>query len=367
MILAYQPTLKGKNVGIVFGSFAPLHEGHLDMIMRAKRENDGGCLVIVCGEDGDKGEPLMPHKDRYKYVREFFSDDDLVSVYAINDTEKGIVNNPDDWSEWLKAFAEIWDIAVNDALNTNRVWYVGEKEYAKGLQKANEKVFLLDRTDNPISATLIRENPIKYWNKIALPFRKLFSKNILIAGTASEGKTNLVKDLGKYFNCPCSYEWGKEYVQRKDINDNEMDIVDFLTILQEQHSLNESLISSPANHGIFISDTDSLVTRMYAEYYAKDKEFDLTDGDFKVIADVADVLTSQANWDKIFLLGPHDNFVNDNVRFMGHSGMTERLELFNILCDALKSLNLWNKVIILEDNYYKNFTTISNYIKGVIH
>ena len=64
MILAYQKPLNGKNIGVVFGSFAPLHEGHLDMILKAKRENDGGCLVIVCGEDGDKGEPLMPHKDR---------------------------------------------------------------------------------------------------------------------------------------------------------------------------------------------------------------------------------------------------------------------------------------------------------------
>ena len=89
MTYAYQKPLKGKSIGIVFGSFAPLHQGHLDLIMRAKKENDGGCLVLSCGYDGDKGEPLMPHSKRYRYVREFFAKDDLVAVYPINDTDIG--------------------------------------------------------------------------------------------------------------------------------------------------------------------------------------------------------------------------------------------------------------------------------------
>ena len=39
MIQAYQSPLVGKTVGVVFGTFAPLHQGHLDLIMRAKKEN----------------------------------------------------------------------------------------------------------------------------------------------------------------------------------------------------------------------------------------------------------------------------------------------------------------------------------------
>ena len=46
---AYQKPLHGQTVGVVFGSFAPLHQGHLDLIMRAKKENEAGCIVIVCG------------------------------------------------------------------------------------------------------------------------------------------------------------------------------------------------------------------------------------------------------------------------------------------------------------------------------
>lgn len=55
MIYTYQKPLKGKTVGVVFGTFAPLHQGHLDVIMRAKKECDAGCVVIVDGRDGDRG------------------------------------------------------------------------------------------------------------------------------------------------------------------------------------------------------------------------------------------------------------------------------------------------------------------------
>lgn len=39
MYQVYQKPLRGKSVGVVFGTFAPLHQGHLDLIMRAKKEN----------------------------------------------------------------------------------------------------------------------------------------------------------------------------------------------------------------------------------------------------------------------------------------------------------------------------------------
>ena len=380
MFHAYQKPLAGSSVGVVFGSFAPLHQGHLDLIMRAKKENDGGVVVISCGFDGDKGEPLMPHKKRYRYVREFFADDDKVAVYAINDTEIGADNYPNGWTRWLEEFGRIWNKAVECKWNKvgtdpwgddvcapdspQRVWYVGDKEYYEDLTTRNEQCVLVDRTaDNPICATMIRQNPIKHWDKITFPFRRVFSHNILICGTASEGKTTLTQDLGKYFNAPYSHEWARTYMEESCVSDWELDGADYMAFLEGQYNLNKQLINSPANQGVFFADTDSLVTRMYAEHYANDDSCALTKEEFAKIAVMADELTRKSKWDKIFLVAPKGVFVDDHTRFMKHANMEERAKLYDILCNNLKRCHLWDKVTVLDGGeYYKNFLTIKKYV-----
>lgn len=47
--------LKGKNIGVVFGTFAPLHVGHMSLIHQAKKEQDG-VIIIVSGYKGDRGD-----------------------------------------------------------------------------------------------------------------------------------------------------------------------------------------------------------------------------------------------------------------------------------------------------------------------
>ena len=166
MYQVYQKPLGGTSIGVVFGTFAPLHQGHLDMIFRAKKENDGGVLVICCGnDDDDKGcEVGLTLTKRYRYTREFFKDDDLVSVHAIDEIGANTYSF-ENWKPWLERLNDIWKVAVKSAF-TKEVWYVGEKLYHDDLVKLGKEVVLLDRTENPISGTMIRNNPIKYWTQV---------------------------------------------------------------------------------------------------------------------------------------------------------------------------------------------------------
>ena len=364
MIHAYQKELCGHSVGVVFGSFAPLHQGHLDVVMRAKKENDGGCLLISCGYDGDKGEPLMPHSKRYRYVREHFANDDMVAVYAINDTEIGAEEYPNGWGKWKEEFEKIYAKAVKSA--DERVWYVGDRCYYNDLVEQGEKVVLLNREENLISGTMIRNNPFKYWSQITLPFRRCFSYNVLICGTASEGKSVMTADLGKYFNAPYSVEYARQYMEESSVADWELDGADFLAFLDGQYNLNKKQINSPSNNGVFFADSDALVTKMYAEYYANDKTCSLSKQEYEKIAVVADELTRKSRWDKIYLLCPKGKFVDDHTRYMAHSGMQERQELFDILCKHIKASGNWDKVVILNHGYYGNFTKIVNDIKEIM-
>ena len=123
-------------VGIAFGCYAPMHQGHLDLIFKAKRECSEGVIIIVCGSDTDRGVAHnMPLIKRFEYIKEFFKNDELVKVCMIDETNLNIEPYPNGWDKWLSYF----NVIYNNYKYGKRVWYVGEKDYVKQLEKRNEE------------------------------------------------------------------------------------------------------------------------------------------------------------------------------------------------------------------------------------
>lgn len=360
-------------VGFTFGGYCPMHTGHLDLIMRAKKENDI-CYVIVCGYDNEPraDEIGLTLKRRYSLVKQMFKDDEQIRVLMVNDTELGIDESMSEsnWDIWL-------DYVREETLRNGRkplcetTWYVGEESYVDALNKRKDRwisfisnVVYIERSKNPISATLIRENPVKYWNKIAWPFRQYFSTNILITGTASEGKSTLTRDIATYFGLPYSEEYGRTYMEYYGKDDTDLTVTDFQQFLIEQRRDTQKKIESSGNCGVVISDTDNLVTLMYAKAYVDDPAIDMTEEDYKTLETLAWNIKRGIQWDKIFLLPPKNVFVDDGCRYMKQSTMDERTKNYNILVQLLKDFGWWDKVEIINGNFLENFNTVKSYVES---
>ena len=352
-----------KTVGMVLGCFAPLHKGHMELILKAKKENDL-CYVIVCGYNGDKGEPLLPLRKRVRYVNETFRNDELVKVISVNDTELGIDQSmsKSNWGTWLACVLNQLEDNGDDKLV--RTWYVGEPRYVDDLANWNENAVLVNRQTLPISATKIRNNPMKYWNYISPVFRKVYSHNILITGTASEGKTTLTRDIARLFGLPHSEEMGRTRIEATAKTDNELDFGDFHYNLYEQNNENAKNIDGLSNQGIVISDTDNLVTLMYAKMYAEEPDFDLTYEDYDALYKLAKHQSKYIKWNKIFVLAPKGEFVDDGVRYMGHSDMETREKLFKSLIELLDDFGYDYE--ILRGGYLNNYLRVKEYVEGVM-
>jgi NadR type nicotinamide-nucleotide adenylyltransferase len=353
-----------KSVGMVLGSFAPLHKGHMELILQAKKENDL-CYVIVCGYNGDKGEPLLPLRKRVRYVKETFKNDELVKVISVNDTELGIDESmsKSNWGIWLECVLNQLEKVGDNKLT--RTWYVGEPRYVNDLANWNENAILINRQILPISATLIRNNPIKYWNYISPVFRKVYSHNILITGTASEGKTTLTRDIAKLFGLPHSEEMGRVRIETTAKKDNELDFGDFLYNLYEQNNENAKNIDGLSNRGVIISDTDNLVTLMYAKLYAEEPDFELTYEDYLALYTLAKRQSKYIKWNKIFVLAPRGEYVDDGYRYMGHKDMEIREKLFKSLIELLNDFGY--EYEILKGGYLNNYLRVKDYVEGVIN
>lgn len=342
-----------------------MHRGHLDAIMRAKKENDR-VYVIVCGYDNEEraGNINMTLKERTAIVRKIFRNDEIIKVLTINDTELGIDESmsKENWIVWQNKVAELLysTLKYDDKI----MWYVAEPYYKEMLETYNilkAKVTLIEKIV-PVSGTLIRENPLKYWKYIVREYRNNLCKNILITGTASEGKTTLVRDISTYFGIDHSEEFGRDDLLAKCKTDTDLTADDFVDFLIGQ-SVDVCSRVRNNDQGVFISDTDNLVTLMYAQAYVEDPNVPITKEEYMYkVLPAAKSLAGRVKWDKIFLLPPKNKFVDDGSRYMKQSTIDERIANFNKLVELLKQFGLWDKVEILDGDFKSNFETVKGYI-----
>ncbi|MGC4374753.1 adenylyltransferase/cytidyltransferase family protein, partial [Streptococcus suis] len=76
-----------QTIAVVFGTFAPMHKGHLDLIERAKLACGQVC-VVVSGYDRDRGDLIgLDLLTRFRAIQSQFEGDDFVEVRALDETD----------------------------------------------------------------------------------------------------------------------------------------------------------------------------------------------------------------------------------------------------------------------------------------
>ena len=144
-------------IGICFGGYIPLHQGHMDVIMKAKKQTDK-CLVVVCGYDNEPRalEVGLPLRRRVSLVRKSFKDDEQIVVAEINDTKLGIDESMSEhnWDVWTKEVMRI--VERNFGFMGNEYhWYVGEKNNCRAIHRRLQShiIHLFVRFAYPVSGT----------------------------------------------------------------------------------------------------------------------------------------------------------------------------------------------------------------------
>ncbi|MGT2846498.1 AAA family ATPase [Streptococcus massiliensis] len=336
-----------EKIAVVFGTFAPLHQGHIDLIQKAKRQFEQ-VRVVVSGYEGDRGETVgLNLQKRFRYIREAFADDDLTQIYQLDESD--LARYPKGWDTWL---TQLLQLVHYQEKQEELTFFVAEKEYCKELEKRGFASVLEERQFG-ISASMIRQNPSKYWKYIAQPFRRQFTKKVLIIGSASNGKTTLAKDLGRFYDAPVSLEYAREYQIQNNVRDDELTAKDYYYLLLGQYAQTSQLIDSSVNRGLVVADTNSLVTKGYYDYYLKEDASQLDER--QTFDHLFLSILSKEKWDLILFIKPNGSYVNDGFRDMTMADEKIRADFSNYL-EQLKEQYLPDiPLVYLASDYLGNY------------
>ena len=146
-------------IGLVFGTFAPMHLGHMDVINTAKEEMDK-VIVVCCGHEGDRGYPMFPIEKRYELAAKEFSEDEKVFVTMLHDTDPEIKkywNQQQIWDYWVdRMLLHLFQtelIVAKDEL----IFYTSEGDYTELIENTPQHIKVRRcHRDRPVSGTMIR-------------------------------------------------------------------------------------------------------------------------------------------------------------------------------------------------------------------
>jgi len=297
--------MESKTVGFLGGKFLPLHMGHVYAIMDASNRVDELYVILssskkrdgeLCARDGIK---YIPAEIRLSWLGEFLNDLEHIKIIHVEDDQW---DHNYDWAEGAKIIKEAIGKPIDYVFSSEETY---SDLFAKHYPDSKHIIIDYKRETVPVSATVIRKNLYKYWDKLPNCVRSYFTKRVLIIGTESCGKSTLVKKLAKFFNTKYVHEVGRDYCDRFS---NHLTREMFEPIAMEHFLLQEQK-ARESNKILFI-DTDATITQYYLDMYFNGE----TSG-------LIEEITHLQKYDLVIFLEPDIPWVEDGLRFAGEDSV----------------------------------------------
>ncbi|TCC94595.1 ATPase [Pedobacter frigiditerrae] len=309
----------------------PIHNGHIALIKYAKSYCDE-LIVSMSYTFND----TIDSKLRYNWIREIFKDEPRIKVELILDDfdveELALPERTKIWANKMKKVYPPVDVVISS------------EDYGVPFAEnlgAECLIFNQERNVFPVSATLIRNNPFKYWDFIPAVVRPYFVKKICLYGPESTGKSTMAEKMAKLYNTEFVPEVARELIVNNDLTED-----DFLRIAvaQTQRVIEKT---KTANKLLFC-DTDVITTQIYAKHYLGYQLSELLEFE-KLIS-----------YDQYFLLNTDVAWVADNLRDLGD----RREEMYTLFEQELLKRNI--NYISIEGNYEQRESIIKSFIDELI-
>jgi HTH-type transcriptional repressor of NAD biosynthesis genes len=297
--------------GLVIGKFLPIHLGHVALIEFAAQH----CDEVIVSMSYKPSDEIDFHI-RFEWIKEIFkSNSKIIPQLIADDFDDETLPLNERTSKWADVLMQVYppiDVIVSS------------EEYGELLayhMNARHISFDPERKKFPVSASLIRSLPFKYWGFIPDVVKPFFVKKICFYGPESTGKSTMAKDLAKIYQTEFVPEVARELITSNDFS--------FEDIIRIGHAQTERVRekSKTANRILFC-DTDLITTAIYSQHYLKQ------------VPPIIFELEKQIIYDKYFLFDIDVEWVNDGLRDLGNQRQ-EMLDVFKFELEKRKIPYTW--------------------------
>jgi HTH-type transcriptional regulator, transcriptional repressor of NAD biosynthesis genes len=241
--------------GLFIGSFNPVHNGHIEVIKFALTKVEK-LTVLFCYEPDEKIPAILRGQWLQAICREISQgciQIEEVCEPTLSYSKKSSRTVSKAWADYiLQRFGHFDTI-------------FGSEKYVKFMadyMNCKAEVFDIQRLKVPVSSTLIRNQPFKYWEHIPPSVRPYFVKKICFFGSESTGKSTMATMMAEHFQT----EWVPEMA--RDILGER--ICTFEDISQIAYTQTGEVLRKALNaNKILFCDSDLIITELYSHIYFK--------------------------------------------------------------------------------------------------
>lgn len=313
--------------GLVIGKFLPPHKGHLALIEFASRQCDE-LIVSMSDAESDTIDAAL----RLQWLRQLTN----ARVESLKDD----FDRPD---LPLDARTKIWaDVITRAYGKIDKVFSSEEygEPFARNLS-AEHTSFDINRSIFPVSGSLIRQSPFKYWDFIPREVQPYFVKRICFYGPESTGKSTTAIRMASLYNTVSVPE-----VAREMLTTNDFTVDDIISIGKAQTK--RVLEYTRLANKLLFCDTDVIVTQIYSRHY------------LGVVPEILYELEKQVTYHQYFFFDIDVPWIEDGLRDLGH----QREKMRKTFLEELEKRNI--KPVMVQGSFEAREEIIRSVIDGML-
>lgn len=295
--------------GLTLGKFAPFHKGHEYLIAHACEQVDRLYVMVYASDE----LPNISLATKVSWIQNRFPHVHIIQA----------PNGPKQtgYTDEIKRIQEQYILERLKGISID-VFFSSEPYSDHVSQALNAQGVILDinRDVVPISASQIRQDPIKYKAFMNKQVYQSLIKKVVFMGAPSTGKTTILLAAAKHFNTRYVLEYGREYWEKNNI-DRVLTPEQLLFIAQEQIRQEDAALEH-CDEFLFV-DTNALTTWHFAQDYHSSALPELS-----MLAD-----ESKVRFDYVFLCGDEIPYEDTWER----SGDVKRHEFQSFITHELES------------------------------